>query len=80
MKSKNKKFIIYSEELEHGEVEIKAKDLEEAREKALELIDIHEIDELGEIVDWIEKYEMPEMWVRRNRVWILKWQMGMWLL
>jgi hypothetical protein len=49
IKMKKKRYTIYSEELEHGEVEVKAKDLDEAREKALELIDIHETSELEEI-------------------------------
>lgn len=34
------KYIIYSEELEKGEIEITAKNFEEARKKALEFVDI----------------------------------------
>lgn len=46
-----KKFVIYSEELEHGKVYVKAEDLDKARAKALELLDIQEVDKNGEIIE-----------------------------
>ncbi len=46
-----KKFRVYSEERFDEGFEIEAENFKEADEKVLDLIDIHEVDENGEIID-----------------------------
>ena len=50
-KIKMKKFIANSEEFGGESVEIEAKDLNDAVEIANSMIDVHEVNEEGEIID-----------------------------
>ena len=45
------KFKVYSEERFNEGIEIEGKNWKEVNKKILDLIDIHEIDEKGEIID-----------------------------
>ncbi len=48
---KKKRYLVYSEDNFYEEFVIEAKNLKEAEREVLDLIDIHEVDEDGEIID-----------------------------